>query len=128
MKLIALWRHWDGSIVEFYDTGWRSTDPEKSEWLTKMNWLCSTAPAIPPVIKMWLEDNCELIGFFDSQVGPVRRDGKSEKLEAGGVVDGYIEHGNALKRYLQLPKRKLRNGIRIIVIAWKKMVGSRRSS
>jgi hypothetical protein len=41
-----------------------STDPQKSEWLTKMSALCSTAPAMPPVIKMCLEENAELIGFL----------------------------------------------------------------
>jgi hypothetical protein len=128
MKLIALWRHSDGSVVAFYETGWRSTDPEKSEWLTKMSRLCGTAPYLPPIIKMWLEDNCELIGFFDSQMGLFRQDSISEKREARGTVIDYIEHGNALQRCLQLVKRKLLNGIGIIEMAWEKVAGSRRNS
>jgi hypothetical protein len=63
MKLLATWRHSDGSLVEFSEIGWRSTDPEKSDWLVKMSELCSAAPVIPPVIRMWLEENCELIGL-----------------------------------------------------------------
>jgi hypothetical protein len=60
MKLLATWRHSDGSLVQLSETGWRSTDPEKNEWLVKMSELCSTAPVIPPVIRMWLEEYCEL--------------------------------------------------------------------
>jgi hypothetical protein len=63
MKFLAKWRHSDGSVVEFSETGWRSADSEKDDWLNKMSRLCSTAPAIPPVIRMWLEENCELIDF-----------------------------------------------------------------
>jgi hypothetical protein len=61
MKLLATWRRSDGSLVQFSETGWRSTDPEKNEWLVKMSELYSTAPVIPPVIRMWLEEYCELI-------------------------------------------------------------------
>jgi hypothetical protein len=59
----ATWRRSDGLLVQFSETGWRSTDPGKNDWLVKMSKLCSAAPVIPPVIKMWLEEYCELIGL-----------------------------------------------------------------
>ena len=73
---------------------------------------------------MWLEDNCELIGFFDRQMGPFQQDSIFGKREAKGDVIVYIEHGNVLKRCLQLAKRKLLNGIGMV---WEKVVGSRRN-
>ena len=66
MRFVVTWRHSDGSLVEFSEKGWKSADTEKNDWLTTMNSLCSTAPAIPPVIKQWLEENCELVDFQGS--------------------------------------------------------------
>jgi hypothetical protein len=57
------WKHWDGSIVEFSPAGWRSDDPVKTDWLTRMNQLSSSAPAIAQGIRIWLQQYCELIEF-----------------------------------------------------------------
>jgi hypothetical protein len=119
MKLIAIWRHWDGSLVEFYDTGWRSTDPEKAEWLNKVSWLSASARTMPPVIKMWLEENCELIGFIDSQAAPIRREGKCKKLGATGPAGDHIGHDNPLTSQSQLARRFL-IWIRATAAAWRK--------
>jgi len=61
------WRHQDGSAVEFNPSGWASDDPLKSEWLIKMNELCSSKPAICPVVRFWLREYCELIDFQCSE-------------------------------------------------------------
>ena len=55
------WRHRDGSTVEFNRTGWRSDDPLKADWLSKVNQLSSSGPAIPPGVRNWLQEECELI-------------------------------------------------------------------
>src|SRR5260370_41386068 len=61
------WRRQDGSAVEFNPSGWASDDPLKSEWLIKMNELCSSKPAICPVVRFWLREYCELIDFQCSE-------------------------------------------------------------
>jgi hypothetical protein len=60
------WKHRDGSIAEFSPAGWKSDDPGKAEWLTKMNQLSSSTPAIAPVIQLWLQQYCDLIEFRES--------------------------------------------------------------
>jgi hypothetical protein len=35
----------------------------KADWLLKMNELCSSKPAICPVVRFWLREYCELIDF-----------------------------------------------------------------
>src|SRR4029077_17488067 len=55
------WRHQDGSIVEFSANGWFSDDAIIADWLSKMNQLYSSTPAISPVIRNWLQEECELI-------------------------------------------------------------------
>jgi hypothetical protein len=60
------WKDRDGSIVEFSPAGWKSGDPGKAEWLTKMNQLSSSTPAIAPGIRIWLDQHCELIEFRGS--------------------------------------------------------------
>jgi hypothetical protein len=55
------WRHRDGSTVEFNPNGWISDDPIIADWLSKMNQLYSSTPGIPPVIRNWLQEECELI-------------------------------------------------------------------
>jgi hypothetical protein len=57
------WKHEDGSVVEFTDMGWTSDDPQKTDWLMKMNSLCSSTPSIAPGIRAWLDRHCELISF-----------------------------------------------------------------
>jgi hypothetical protein len=68
---------WDGHSYEFhiqmetsgridcgiFSDGLRSDDPGKADWLTKMNQLSSSAPAIAPGIRIWLQQYCELIEF-----------------------------------------------------------------
>lgn len=61
MTFLIRWKHKDGSVVEFSDHGWRSDDPEKNDWLIKINELCSTSPVIAPMIRMWLRETCRLI-------------------------------------------------------------------
>jgi hypothetical protein len=55
------WRHRDGSIVEFSANGWFSDDAIIADWLSKMNQLYSSTPGISPVIRNWLQEECELI-------------------------------------------------------------------
>jgi hypothetical protein len=54
--------------VEFAPTSWTSNDPLKADWLSKMNQLSSSGPAIPPAIRKWLKEECELIDFSGSSV------------------------------------------------------------
>jgi hypothetical protein len=61
------WRHQDGSTVEFNPSGWASDDPLKADWLSKMNELCSSKPAICPMVRLWLREYCELIDFQCSE-------------------------------------------------------------
>jgi hypothetical protein len=51
MNFAFKWKHQDGSIVESSAQGWRSDDPGKAHWLTKMNGLNSSTPAIAPGIR-----------------------------------------------------------------------------
>jgi hypothetical protein len=55
------WRHRDGSIIEFSQSGWFSDDFIIADWLSKMNQLYSSTPAISPAIRNWLQEECELI-------------------------------------------------------------------
>ena len=67
MNFSFKWRHQDGSVVEFSPVGWTSDDPKKAAWLSEMNRLSSSGPAIPPVVRSWLQRECELVEF----IGPV---------------------------------------------------------
>jgi hypothetical protein len=62
------WRHRDGSTVEFNRNGWISDDPIKADWLSEMNQLYSSTPGIPPGIRNWLQEHCELTGFSGPSV------------------------------------------------------------
>jgi hypothetical protein len=55
------WRHRDGSTVEFSANGWFSDDAIIADWLSKMNQLYSSTPGIAPVVRNWLQEECELI-------------------------------------------------------------------
>jgi hypothetical protein len=57
------WRHKDGSLVTFCPDGWASSDPDKTAWLKAMNGLVSSAPAIAPGVRVWLQQECKLVGF-----------------------------------------------------------------
>jgi hypothetical protein len=63
MIFLFRWRHIDGSIVEFSEKGWKADDPKKSAWLIKMSELCSSSPVLAPVIRVWLQENCQLVEF-----------------------------------------------------------------
>jgi hypothetical protein len=61
---LITWRHKDGSIVTFSPRGWSSTDLQQATWLNAMNHLTSSAPAISPVVRMWLEQECQLLEAY----------------------------------------------------------------
>jgi hypothetical protein len=58
----------DGSTIEFGSNGWRSNDPEKADWLSKMWQLHGSKGDIPSVIRDWLKRECELIGVSGPSV------------------------------------------------------------
>jgi hypothetical protein len=70
MTFLIRWKHKDGSLVEFSDHGWRSDDPKKNEWLIKINELCSTSPLIAPIIRIWLQETCQLAESKGPQGAP----------------------------------------------------------
>jgi len=70
MTFLIRWKHKDGPLVEFSDHGWRSDDPEKNEWLIKINELCSTSPLIAPIIRIWLQETCQLAESKGPQGAP----------------------------------------------------------
>jgi hypothetical protein len=55
------WKHKDGSIVEFSERGWRTDDPGKEAWLTKMSVRNSPSPVFTLGVKIWLQKNCQLV-------------------------------------------------------------------
>ena len=55
------WRHWDGSLVTFSPGGWTSSDPEKAAWLNAMSDLTSSEPVAPPLVRIWLAEECQLV-------------------------------------------------------------------
>ena len=67
VKYYLKWRHRDGSTIEFSPAGWTSNDPLKTDWLTKMSQLPSSVPSIPPVIRTWIREECELISFGEPE-------------------------------------------------------------
>ncbi len=60
-NFLFIWRHKDGSIVTFGSQGWSSTDLEQETWLNGMNHLTSSVPSIAPCVRLWLEQECELL-------------------------------------------------------------------
>jgi hypothetical protein len=55
------WLHKDGSIVIFCADGWSASDPGKTAWLNEMSHLTSSEPIAPPLVRIWLEQECRLI-------------------------------------------------------------------
>jgi hypothetical protein len=94
LSFLFRWKHADGSTVEFSDQGWKSDDPEKNEWLTKMSKLSASYPVLSPAIRMWLRENCHLVEFRGQQdaESPItaRRGSGNEidKLEALAAATG----------------------------------------
>lgn len=113
MRFTVTWRHADGSLVEFSETGWKSADTEKSDWLTRMSNLCSTVPTIPPVIKQWLEENCELVevqgspDLFNNKPSLAQRENDLRPSATSGLAGENRGPRNSSKRHLQLAKRRL---------------------
>ena len=66
MIFVFRWRHNDGTIVEFSEKGWKADDPQESAWLTKMSELCSSSPVLAPAIRVYLQENCQLVEFSGS--------------------------------------------------------------
>ena len=60
----------DGSVVTFSPDGWMSSDPEKAAWLNAMSHLMSSEPVAPPLVRIWLAEECQLV--------EVHRTGKTE--------------------------------------------------
>jgi hypothetical protein len=67
VKYYLKWRHRDGSTIEFSPAGWTSGDPLKTDWLTKMSQLSSSAAPIPPVIRNWIREECELVSIGEPE-------------------------------------------------------------
>jgi hypothetical protein len=67
VKFYLKWRHHDGSAIEFSPAGWNSDDPQKASWLRKMDQLSSSVPSIPPAIRNWLKQECELVAFGEPE-------------------------------------------------------------
>jgi hypothetical protein len=113
MRFTVTWRHSDGSVVEFSESGWKSADTEKSDWLRTMSDLSGTAPAIPPVIKLWLEENCELVDFQGSPdllintSSPPQRKSEPKESCIGGPAIKKPGRPNSSKGSLQLAKRRI---------------------
>jgi len=63
MHFAFKWKHRDGSTIEFCPGGWDSDDPAKARWLNQESELLSSWPVIPAEIRVWLQQNCELIEF-----------------------------------------------------------------
>jgi hypothetical protein len=51
----------DGSVVTFSPDGWTSSDPGKAAWLNAMSNLSSSVPAAPPLVRIWLAEECQLV-------------------------------------------------------------------
>jgi hypothetical protein len=60
MNFCFKWKRRDGSSIELNPSGWSSDDSNKAKWLVEMQ-LSGSGPAIPPVIRNWLQEECELI-------------------------------------------------------------------
>ena len=60
-NFLIAWRHKDGSIITFSPRGWSSTDSEHATWLNAMNHLTSSVPSIAPCVRLWLEQECQLL-------------------------------------------------------------------
>jgi hypothetical protein len=57
------WKHRDGAMVEFEQDGWSSDDPAKTAWLKIESGFSNPWPIIPGAIRVWLQQECELIEF-----------------------------------------------------------------
>jgi hypothetical protein len=57
------WKHLDGATVDFEPAGWFCNDPVKMEWLRTESGLSNPWPVIPAAIRLWLQQQCELIEF-----------------------------------------------------------------
>jgi len=107
---MATLQYSDGSIAEFSEASSKSADTEKNDRLTTISDVGSTAPEIPPVIKPWLEEKCELLDSSDLLVNPSSRPQPVTDVKHSGSGGPAIKkHGrpNSSKRCLQLAKRRI---------------------
>jgi len=133
MTFLFRWKHQDGSTVEFSDQGWRSDDPEKNEWLIKMNDLSASYPVLSPAIRMWLRENCQIVEFSGPEdtatPNQVSQDSGIEldELEAfASAVNGGISADLSNRtRLFARTRRKSRISARSISLACDKFFRSR---
>lgn len=133
MTFLFRWRHRDGSTVEFSDQGWRSDDPEKNEWLLEMSDLCASYPVMSPAIRIWLQENCQIVGFSRPQdtATPIRisQDSGTELDGLGAfarAVNGGISPNLNNRTSLSArTRRKSRISIRSITLACDEFFRSR---
>jgi hypothetical protein len=110
MRFMATLQYSDGSIREFSEAGSKSANTERNDWLTTISDVGSTAPEIPPVIKPWLEEKCELLDSSDLLVNPSSRPQPVTDVKHSGAGGPAIKkHGrpNSSKRCLQLAQRRI---------------------
>jgi hypothetical protein len=84
MIFLFRWKHSDGSIVEFSEKGWKADDPQKSAWLIEMSELCGNSPVLAPAIRIWLQENCQLVEFTgpEDRLAPIK-----VPCNSGGELD-----------------------------------------
>lgn len=132
MTFLIRWKHKDGSVVEFSDHGWRSDDPEKNDWLIKINELCSTSPVIAPMIRMWLRETCRLVESKGPEDAPTSAGvpdhpcGKLGDIEAisRGVNDSLSHTFSHKRRFFRGARWEPRISIRSISLACGKLFRS----
>jgi hypothetical protein len=110
MIFLFRWKHNDGSTIEFSEKGWKADDPEKNAWLIKMSELCSSYPVLAPAIRIWLQENCQLVEFTRPEhlVEPIKVPCESGRelgdLEAlargvnGGISPNFSKRTNFFRR------------------------------
>jgi hypothetical protein len=55
-------------MLEFGPTGWTSDDPQKIDCLLKSYQPSGSGVAIPPDVRKWLQEECELTDFSGPNV------------------------------------------------------------
>jgi hypothetical protein len=64
VKFRFTWRHMDESTITFGPDGWTSTDSDKEAWLNTMSRLTSSKPTVPPLVRIWLAEECQLVEVY----------------------------------------------------------------
>jgi hypothetical protein len=67
VKFRFTWRH-IGWINYYFRAGrldiHQSTDPDKEAWLNAMSRLTSSKPTVPPLVRIWLSEECRLVEVY----------------------------------------------------------------